>query len=63
MYSAQSGEGSERRMSVKKRQSDEEDRISGAQEPETPQAPDRTDAEAFRSACRHYARRAAHLRG
>jgi hypothetical protein len=26
------------------------------------EGPDRTEAEAFRSACRHYARRAAHLR-
>jgi hypothetical protein len=50
-------------MSAKKPQSDERDGLSGPGGPETPRPLDRTEAEAFRSACRHYARRAVHLRG
>jgi hypothetical protein len=53
---------SERSMSAKKPQSDERDGLSGPGGPET-RPLDRTEAEAFRSACRHYARRAVHLRG
>jgi hypothetical protein len=42
---------------------DEGEGLKGAELPEPPQPADRAEAKAFRSACRHYARLARHLRG
>jgi hypothetical protein len=64
MFSAQSGENERSRVTAlgQRRDKDEGESLRRSEAPEAPQPVDRAEAEAFRSACRHYARRAAHLR-
>jgi hypothetical protein len=64
MFSAQSGESERSGVTAlgQRRDEDEREALRSSEAPEAPQPVGRAEAEAFRSACRHYARRAAHLR-